>query len=919
VIKRLLLVAAAVSGLVACGSSSAPSGGSTSGTATSGTAASSSLSTLATALITSPGAAFPAYLAGKDLKFFQDKLGKPDLKSVLVVHYHRFDNDYPTWNAFTFIQGVEGFATDFTEDDAFGKVAIVGSANTGPQRGFIIRKGEWIAKDTPDDRFVEMPASGLAEVWVVSGLKAFYTDPSGIDLSSSAQIAFMDSANQIKLSYNVPPTDLTASKLSVSVAGVAQTISALSQSGKLVTLTLASPLRPEDASKPVILTGQGVRSPLTVYLRGVLADDAYTTSERDLGASYTPAQTTFKVWSPVSNAVSVLLYNTPADTVPVQTLALTRTDKGVWSGAAGGNLAGKFYLLQVENYGVVKTTGDPYGKGASNYFETQPLNSKMSAVVDLASTNPAGWKRNEWDDNGADQYGAATTNAERGGRRPVLRCQTDANVYEVHIRDFTVSSSSGVDAGKRGKYLGMVQNGTKVPGTNLATGLDHLKALGVNTVQLMPAFDYGNQTEGAYNWGYDPVFYNAPEAQYSSQPNDPAATVREFKMMVKGLQDNGLNVIMDVVYNHTKYFGERSPFDMLVPFYYYRTDDDGNHINDSGVGNTFAAERPMARAFIIDSLRYWAREYHIQGFRFDLLGTMKPADVKAVMSELRLGNPNLVLYGEPWTGGGPVYFDKGAQKGLNVGVFNDNFRNGIIGGVFEIGTQGFIQGAFNLAPAVQKGLNGSIGDFTQEPGESVNYATSHDNFVLWDRLSLGASASKDEATRKGMQKLAAALVQTAQGLPFMVGGEELARTKKGDGNSYNSPDEINQFDWTRLAQFADVNAYYSNIIKLRRAHPAFRYSKRADIEASYTPLSLNGAQGLIGFVLDGKRAGDDWNKTLVIFNAAETDQVLTLPAGTWSVMVKGDTFGRVPLETVSGSYTVPRLSTLIARDGRRRE
>ncbi|GGJ57703.1 type I pullulanase [Deinococcus roseus] len=863
--KRPLLLSTLVTGLVACNLAPAP---------------------------TPPTLpAYPSYLQGKDLSFFKTKLGNPNLKSVLVLHYHRFDDLYNTWNVWSWIDGLEGVVTQFTEDDKFGKIAIIGSENLPAKRGFIVRKGEWEAKDTPDDRFADIPASGLAEIWVVSGQKAFYTDPKDIDLTSQAKAAFMDSSTQVKITYNIPPEKLTKDKLTLLIDGKAQTVSAITVDGKTATITLATALKPEDASKPITLTGLGIKAPLTVHLRDVLSADAYTYAGGDLGATYAPGQTTFKVWTPVSSAVRVKLFNSAADTTPFQTVNLVRGDKGVWSGSATGNLAGKFYLLEVVQYGVTKTTADPYSKAASNYFETQPLNQMKSAVVDLASTNPDNW--------------ASYT-------QPSLKRHTDANVYEVHIRDFTVSASSGVDAGKRGKYLGMVQTGTKLPGTSISTGLDHLKQLGVNAVQLMPTFDYGNESEGAYNWGYDPVFYNVPEGQYSTQPGNPAATIKEFKTMVKGLHENGLNVIMDVVYNHTKVTGERSPFDQLVPYYYYRTDDEGAYLNDTGVGNVIAAERPMARKFIIDSLKYWASEYHIQGFRFDLLGTVKPADVKTITEEVRKINPSLVLYGEPWTGGGPTYFGKGAQKGMNVGVFNDNFRNGIIGGVFEVDTKGFIQGAFNLAPAVQSGLGGSLNDFAQEPGESVNYATSHDNYVLWDRLTLGASKGKSEATLKQMQKMASALVQTAQGLSFMVGGEEFARSKKGNGNSYNAGDDINQFDWTRLQQFADVSAYYSNIIKLRQAHPAFHYSSRADVLAAYHPLSLNSDQGVIGFVLDGTKAKDSWNHILVVFNANEAAQKVTLPDGNWKVMVKGDTFSSAPIEMASGEYTVPALSTVIA-------
>ncbi|GEM46194.1 type I pullulanase [Deinococcus cellulosilyticus] len=864
-LKRPLLLGTAMLGLVACNFNTAPP---------------------------KPTPDYSSYLAGKDLNFFRTKLGDPQIKSVLVLHYHRFDNDYTKWDVWTWPEGKDGQAVLFTEDDKYGKIAIIGSREEPGKRGFIVRKDDWSEKDVSDDRYADIPASGLGEIWVVSGQKDFYTDPAKIDLSAKAQFSFLDSFNEIKLAYSNPPQDLTRDKISVMVAGVKQNIESLTLNGKTAVIKLSAALKATDIGKDVTISGPGIQGAMPVYARDVLSDPAFTYSGGDLGAMYTPAQTTFKVWTPVSTRVQVLLFNTAADTTPYKILELARGDKGVWSGSEAGDLAGKYYQLRATRYGVTKTTVDPYSKAASNYFENLPMDNSKSAIVNMSNTNPEAW----------------TTY-----KIPTVGKRTDVSVYEVHVRDFTVSESSGVPAAKRGKYLGVVESGTKVPGTSYSTGLDHLKKLGVNTVQLLPVYDFGNEQEGAYNWGYDPYLYNVPEAQYSTQPGDPAATIREFKTMVKGLQDSGINVIMDVVYNHTKHTGEKSPFDQLVPYYYYRTSDAGTYLNDTGVGNVMAVERPMVKNFILDSLKYWVSEYHIQGFRFDLLGTFKKDVVQTITNELTAFKPDIVLYGEPWTGGGPTYFGKGDQKGMKMGVFNDNFRNGIIGGVFNIDDRGFIQGDFGRAAAIMTGLKGSIDDFTQEPGESTNYATSHDNYVLWDHLSMGITKDRPMASLKQMQKMAAALVFTAQGLPFMSGGEEFARTKKGNGNSYNAGDDINAFDWTRLEQFADVNAYYSNIIKLRADHPVFRLSTRAEVEGRFHALNLDGSKGLVGFVLDGSGlAGESWKHTLVIFNASETEQTVDLPEGTFRIHVRGDQFSNDTLATAAGKVTVPALSTLVA-------
>lgn len=710
-----------------------------------------------------------------------------------------------------------------------------------------------------------------------------------LDVSIKAQMAFLDSLNHLTVGFNHAPASCPPAVFQVLLEGNLLDLATTTLKGTSVQVHFLHKLDPEDVSRNLQLKVNGTT--LRVYARDVLNLPEFTCLD-PLGIQYTPEQTNFRVWTPVASKVEVLLFAQSQDTVPEQALELTRGQHGVWSGHQMGDWNGKFYQLRVTRYGQPVTTVDPYSIAASDHQDDEPLELAKSAIVDLKATHPEGWDTDP---------------------QPTFASSTDVSVYEVHVRDFTVHESSGVDSEKRGKYLGMVQPGTRVPGTDLHTGLDHLKKLGVNAVQLLPVYDFHHETRGAYNWGYDPYLYNVPEAQYSTQPEDPITTIKEFKLMVKGLHEAGLGVIMDVVYNHTRHTGERSPFDQLVPFYYYRTSDDGHYLNDTGVGNVLAVERPMVRQFVIDSLKHWVREYHIQGFRFDLMGTFTHAAVQEITDQLTAFKPDIVMYGEPWTGGGPIHFAKGAQKGMRQGVFNDDFRDRIAGHVFSVHSTGFIQGDFHNAAGILQGLQGSIHSFAQQPTESTNYASSHDNYVLWDRLKHGAASHHSEAVRKDMQKMAAALVFLAQGLAFMTGGEELARTKQGHENSYNAGDGINAFDWTRLKRFSDLTEYFSNIIRLRAQHPVFRLPTRDAIQRAFQPLDTDTRHGLVGFVLDAPNLpGESWRQTVVLFNGSGHEQDAPLPEGTFHVHVRGEAFSDAPLETVSGSVKVPARSTLIA-------
>ncbi|MFW6238942.1 MAG: type I pullulanase, partial [Halanaerobiales bacterium] len=391
----------------------------------------------------------------------------------------------------------------------------------------------------------------------------------------------------------------------------------------------------------------------------------------------------------------------------------------------------------------------------------------------------------------------------------------------------------------RGKYLAFIEKGTVGPG-RLATGLDHLSELGVTHVHLLPVYDYisvDDTDPEDYNWGYDPHLYNVPEGSYATDPSDESR-ICELKQLIMALHRRGIGVIMDVVYNHTFHL-DTSPFNLTVPDYYHRFDSQACPTNGSGCGNEVATEKPMVRKFIIDSVKYWAEEYHLDCFRFDLMALMDKETMRQIETELEAIDPSILIYGEPWTGGLSALppekqMNKGAQQGTSISVFNDNFRNALKGDN-DGHVRGYISGEYHREPEVKKGIVGSINysddlvSFTRDAGESINYVSAHDNLTLWDKLARSNGDCSEEERIK-MDRLAQAIVLTSQGVPFLAGGEEFLRTKFGEHNSYNSGDEVNQLKWERKQEYLNTFMYYRGLIRLRREHPAFRMDTAAIIK-----------------------------------------------------------------------------------------
>ncbi|QIB27254.1 type I pullulanase [Caloranaerobacter azorensis] len=613
-----------------------------------------------------------------------------------------------------------------------------------------------------------------------------------------------------------------------------------------------------------------------VEMRKVLESEEFVYDGDDLGATYTKEYTVFKVWSPVAESMKVVIYDDYKDSVG-KVYPMSKGEKGVWELKLYGDYKNKYYNYRVTINGVEKETPDPYAKGAT-------VNGKMGMIVDFDSINPEGWDEHEI---------------------PAPIKPTEAVIYEMHVRDFSVDEDSGIK--HKGKYLAFTEKGTKGPNGEV-TGLDYLKELGITHIHLLPVYDFASvdeTKEGEYNWGYDPYLYNVPEGSYSTNPYDGTVRIKEFKEMVKALHENGIRVVMDVVFNHT-YTTGNSPFDILVPKYYYRTDSSGKYTNGSGCGNETASEKPMMRKFIVDSVKFWATEYKIDGFRFDLMALHDIDTMREVEKQLRKINPNILIYGEPWTGGpsslSPTkQLRKGKQKGMDIAVFNDDFRNAIKGDNDGEGV-GFVNGGAGLENEIKKGIVGMIDyssrikGFTKEPTETINYVSCHDNLCLFDKFEKSNPNATSEEREK-MNRLALSMVLTSQGIPFIQGGTEILRTKYGNHNSFRAGDEINKIDWSNKNKYRETYEYIKGLIALRKSQKVMTLDKAEDIK-KYLKF-IEAPKNSVAYLLTSPYEGD-FKNILIIHNANREEIEIKLPLeGKWSIIANEK---EVNLDGVSGAY-----------------
>jgi len=605
---------------------------------------------------------------------------------------------------------------------------------------------------------------------------------------------------------------------------------------------------------------------------------AYTGN--DLGVSYSPKATVFKVWAPMASTVKLRLYDAGNGGNAVNTIDLNKAINGVWQTTVKHDIKNKYYTFQVMQDGKwLLEAPDIYAKAVG-------VNGHRGMVVDLHSTDPASWD--------AD-------------KKPLLKNFNDIIIYELHIRDISVDPNSGIT--NKGKFLGLTETGTKNP-DGKSTGLDHIKELGVTHVHILPAFDFNSVDETKldqpqYNWGYDPLNYNVPEGSYSTNPYDGNVRIREFKQMVQALHKNGLRVILDVVYNHTTDI-QHSNFTQFAPGYYYRQNPDGSYSNGTGCGNETASERPMMRKFMIESVVYWAKEYHIDGFRFDLMGIHDIETMNAISDTLHKIDPTIFIYGEGWTAGqSPMAEDLRAVKKnvyeLNkVAAFSDDLRDGIKGGFSDVKAKGFVSGDQNSKESVKfgivastqnsqidyKAVNYSKAPWAAQPYQTISYVSCHDDNTLFDRLKI-SNPDASEADLIKMDKLANAIVLTSQGVAFLHSGAELLRTKRGIANSFNSPDAINEIDWSRKTKYEAVFNYYKQLVALRKDHPAFRMPSTKMIQEHLKFIETNDPS-VIAYQITDNANGDKWNTIMVVLNGSASTKQVKIPSGNWVLAGDGD-------------------------------
>ena len=620
-----------------------------------------------------------------------------------------------------------------------------------------------------------------------------------------------------------------------------------------------------------------------------------------LGPDYTPGGTCLRLWAPTAEAVTVTLYHKGDGGAVLGTEPLVRGAHGVWSVWLPGEQHGRYYTFAVTVDGITRETGDPYARAAG-------VNGVRSMIVDLARTAPSGWERDV-----------------RPSIPPAQRA-----VWEVSVRDFSQDAASGVRPAWRGKYMAFTQQGTTLHGDGIhPTCLNYLKRLGVKYVQLMPIFDFGSVDEAKpllrqYNWGYDPTNFNVPEGSYSTDPTRGEVRIRECREMIAALHAAGIGVVMDVVYNHT--YRTENPLNNTVPYYFFRQNPDGSFSNGSGCGNEFASERPMARRYLIDSILYWAKEYHIDGFRFDLMGLYDAESINAVRAALDSlpGGRDILLYGEPWQGGASQLHRYEANKAnlamLNerVGIFCDDTRDAIKGGCFDAREPGYVEGK----PGSFWDIGAAVAAWCRSdrlpphaPSQIVSYVSAHDNFTLWDKL-LCVRYEKPEFTARdtvalAQNRLAAGIYLTSFGLPFMQAGEEFARTKKGVGNSYRSSPTLNRLDWNRAEKYHALVDYYRGLLALRAAFPRLGSTDRHAPEAlQFFALE----QPLVGWTLPAVWGdGAAWSALCVFYNPTETACTVPLPAGRWKLLSDGtsSSLWRGPSRIFTGNAPLAPYSATI--------
>ena len=850
----------------------------------------------------------------------------PDGYNQLTIYWNRPSGDYSDCDVWLWYGSAAGQALAFHECEYGGKV-ILNVPEGVLSVGYIVRTkvsvpgaGVWdgIVKDGTDtDRFVTLRGKSTV-IYLKSGdANAYESDDGGKTLKLLRYIALADmvSSNTVNVTMSdstVKIRNLTGVKI-LDGDGKEVAIKAITNKNEIVTAVSL------DVSKPYKLhidNYDDVGIVPSTFFSTKEFEDMYT-YDGELGVDIGTDKVTFRLWAPTASKVVLNIFGDGFWGESKTHIDLKRGEKGVWTYEGDrfdGNkerFVNKYYTYSVTTSMGTQEAVDPYARSAG-------LNGLRGMILDLDATDPEGWTNEPF------------TNFAGGYK---VENYTDANIWEIHVRDF----SNMNDASKyKGKYLAFTETGLK-NSAGIPVGVDYLKQLGITHVHLLPSYDYASVDESSsepqFNWGYDPQNYNVPEGSYSTNAEDGRVRVNEYKQMVQALHKQGIGVIMDVVYNHT--YSADSNLNKVVPNYYYRYNSNGTLSNGSGCGNETASERSMVKKYIVDSVKYWQSEYNLDGFRFDLMGLHDIATMKEVESAVHAKNPHALVYGEGWTGGSTTLPDGEQSKLANieklnegkansVAMFNDVIRDGVKGSVFDIKEQGFATGAKEsfldrVLFGVQGGYNNSAFDGykaswrSSSPTNVINYVSAHDNNTLWDRICYvdGTDAST-LSSRLAKNRLSAAIVQTSLGVPFMQAGEEMLRTKTNeDGtyneNSYSSPDAVNNIKWNELTQNSDqykTMQYYSGLIAFRKANPTLRL---ASVNAqTCTIVTKSGA--FVAFTITNPNG----EQLLVVYNATTDAKKLTLPAGSWNLYINGSQAGTTAISTnLSGEQSITGISCYV--------
>ena len=830
--------------------------------------------------------------------------------NLLTIHYHRFDS-YDDWNLWIWQPGEEGDSYPFQTEDGYGKVSTVVIPNSCDTVGFVVRRGQWEEKDVSTDRVIDMTEckDGKLEVYLVQGDDTVYYEKDSVDLSPKILNATFPSSKEVEFSVNVPVN--TGDK------NLKDQFQVIDEDGKSYPIMKiwSKELGSVNSASIILEEKLDLTHRYKVFLNGyreaeINLEGAFSTTEfteqftyegDDLGQTYSKEKTVLRLWAPTATKVEVNLFEAGVGGSKLETLPMDKDVKGTWVVTLEGDQNGVYYTYSVTSNGEVREAVAPYAR-------TTGVNGERGMILDLSSTDPEGFVDEE---------------------RPNTGSITDTVLYEMHLRDYTVDSNSGI--AKKGRYLGLTETGT----TNVegdATGLDHLRELGITHVDFLPIFDFAsidesNLTENSYNWGYTPKNYNVPEGSYSTDPFHGEVRVQELKKMVQSLHSNGIGVVMDVAYSHTASSMDSS-FNGIVPGYFYRIKN-GTYSDGSGYGNEIATERAMVRKYIVDSVVYWAKEYHIDGFRFEQMGLIDIETMNAVREALDKVDPSILMYGDGWTAGTSALAEVLRAEKLNtqllnhIACLNDDFRDGIKGSVFNVSEGGFINGWYGQEDSIEFGVVGAIENdqinntklkYSEEawaanPVQSINYVSSHLNMTLWDKIS-STACDEPEDSRIQMNKLAAAIVMTSQGAPFFQAGEEFLRSKPSsslsgvfDRHSEESPDSTNAIRWSNKSAYQEVNAYYQGLIAFRKAHGSLRLTTSEEVSERLI-FSNTGYDNVVAYqireddtTLNSKDNGME-ERLYVIYNGNKDEIHLPLPSGEWQVYIDGANAGNDVLYTI---------------------